>query len=100
MLHNQALEAKKKEAEARKFKARAATYGKGKSYNDVRSTVEQKLVESKHFTVGQNPKFRSEERLEHHKAMDEEKRLKEAERKAQEAEAERLAKEQEEKDIK
>eukprot|EP00192_Tetraselmis_astigmatica_P003468 CAMPEP_0117671380 /NCGR_PEP_ID=MMETSP0804-20121206/13301_1 /TAXON_ID=1074897 /ORGANISM="Tetraselmis astigmatica, Strain CCMP880" /LENGTH=601 /DNA_ID=CAMNT_0005479833 /DNA_START=129 /DNA_END=1934 /DNA_ORIENTATION=+ len=96
----QALEEKKREEAARKFKARPVSYNKAKTYTDVRSSVEESLKKEKKLTVAKEPVFQSEQRMLMHKRLEEEKKAREAEQMAADAEERRRLEEKEEKELK
>lgn len=100
MKEAQIAEARKKEEEARKFKARPVSYNKAKNYSDVISGVEKQLATQKKVTVGKEPVLKSMQRSEMHKRMEQEKKAKEVDAAAAAAEEEKKAKEAENQELK
>ena len=96
----QVLEQQKKEQEARKFKARPVTYNKARTYTDIVMEVEQSVAQQKKFTRATEPVLQSMQRSQVHKALEEEKKIREAEAAATSAAEEKLKEEKEEMDLK
>uniref|UniRef100_A0A7S1X9W0 TPX2 C-terminal domain-containing protein n=1 Tax=Tetraselmis chuii TaxID=63592 RepID=A0A7S1X9W0_9CHLO len=69
----------RKEQEARRFRARPVLYNRQRTYTDVVSSVEERLAKSKKHTVATAPMLSSQQRSAVHKALEEEKRAREAE---------------------
>ena len=96
----QTLEEKKREEAARKFKARPVSYNKARTYTDVRSSVEENLKKEKKLTVAKEPVFHSQQRMIEHKRIEEEKKAREAEQMAADAEERQKLEKQKAKELK
>eukprot|EP00191_Tetraselmis_sp_GSL018_P001610 CAMPEP_0177605244 /NCGR_PEP_ID=MMETSP0419_2-20121207/16590_1 /TAXON_ID=582737 /ORGANISM="Tetraselmis sp., Strain GSL018" /LENGTH=664 /DNA_ID=CAMNT_0019099365 /DNA_START=181 /DNA_END=2179 /DNA_ORIENTATION=- len=86
---------KKQEEAARRFRARPVSYDKSKTYTDVVSHVAESVAREKRHTKAVEPVLHSEQRLQLHRQLEEEKRAREAEAAAQAAEERRKTDEQE-----
>jgi hypothetical protein len=89
-----------KEQQARKFKARPVAYNKSRTYTDVVSDVDNTIAQHKKFTKPIEPVLQSMQRSQVHKALEEEKKAREAEAASVTAAKQEASEQQEAKDIK